>query len=929
MMKRTFAMACVAFFASCAIALAESGGFTNAGGALASGSSVTNPAGTLTISGNALTFQSTDGTTTINATFSASSTTESCSGGGKGGHVTCSFTFTGTFSGTLAVNGATQAIVGATRQLYGTNGVVIAGTTGYNSAYTPFYFSNTGQILRSDDLNGTNLVSYGTQGSGVGQFYGAYGLTVDSAGRIYVADTYNDRIVRIDDMNGTNWTTFGGYGSGAGQFADPSGISIDAAGRIYVMDTGNNRLVRMDDMTGANWTTFDGLGSGTGQFAQFVAPVAFDANGRIYVADGGNKRIVRMDDMTGANWTTLTQSPVIGMYIYSFASPIGVAVDGAGRIYVADSSAQPSVVRVDDMSGTNWTSVTLGAGATPHSITVDAGGMVLVGGGGAQIVDGMAAGLGSSSALTQFYGPYYVFGATLVPVPGARPSAVSLSPSALTFSQNVGTVSAAQTVTVSNFGGSSLTVSGISADGEFVETNDCPGQLPPGAACTVSVTFAPSSAGPATGSLTVHDDSGNAGTTQSVALDGTGTAPAASVTPSALTFSSQVLGTTSAGKNVTLKDTGTGPLQVAGVTVTGPFSETDTCAGPVAPGSSCTITVTFTPVAIGSGSGTLTIVDDAGTQTVPLTGTGMAPVTFSASTLSFGTVAVGSTSAIKTVTLTNHSSAPLALDGVIASPPFAVASSTCGATVNAGGSCAIGVTFSPTAIGSAAGTLTFTDSAPTSPQTVNLTATGSAPVTFSASSLSFGTVAIGNVSAVKNVTLTNRNSVSLGIAGIETTPGFAVASSTCGTSVPAGASCTVGVTFSPLAVGAATGTLTFTDSAVTSPQAIAVSGTGSLPVTLSATTLSFGSVTVGTASSTKSVTLTNKGNVPLSIADVSTSAGFAVVSNTCGAAVAAGGKCTIGVRFSPTAKGAVTGTLTITDSAITSPQTVTLTGTGK
>src|SRR2546430_4575292 len=301
----------------------------------------------------------------------------------------------------------------------------------YNSAYTPFYFSNTGQILRSDDLNGSNLISYGTQGSDVGQFYGAYGIAVDSAGRIYVADTYNARIVRIDDMSGTNWTSFGTYGSDIGQFNSPSGVSIDAAGGIYVMDTGNARLVRMDDMNGTNWTTFSGTGSGVGQFAQYVAPVAFDASGRIYVADSGNARIVRMDDMTGANWATLAQSPVINSYIYSFGSPIGVAVDAAGRIYVADSS---SVVRVDDMTGTNWTSISLGSSATPHSIAVDSSGMVLVGGGGAQAVDNMLAALTSSSPLTQYYGPYYVFGATPVPLPPPRPSALGFSPPTLTLS---------------------------------------------------------------------------------------------------------------------------------------------------------------------------------------------------------------------------------------------------------------------------------------------------------------------------------------------------------------------------------------------------------------------------------------------------------------------------------------------------------------
>ena len=116
-------------------------------------------------------------------------------------------------------------------------------------------------------------------------------------------------------MNGTNWTTFGTSGSAVGQFMNPSGISVDSAGRIYVMDTGNNQLVRMDDMNGTNWTVMSGIGSGVGQFAQYVAPVAFDASGRIYVADSGNGRLVRMDDMNGTNWTTLTQSPVINGYI--------------------------------------------------------------------------------------------------------------------------------------------------------------------------------------------------------------------------------------------------------------------------------------------------------------------------------------------------------------------------------------------------------------------------------------------------------------------------------------------------------------------------------------------------------------------------------------------------------------------------------------
>ena len=793
----------------------------------------------------------------------------------------------------------------------------------------PFYFSNTGQILRPDDLDGTNLIAYGTQGSDVGQFYGAYGIAVDSAGRIYVADTYNDRIVRIDDMNGTNWTSFGTYGSDVGQFNNPQGISVDAGGRIYVMDTGNARLVRIDDMSGANWTIFSGAGSGDGQLAQYVAPVAFDPSGRLYIADTGNKRIARMDDMSGTNWTTLTQSPVIGIYIYSFASPIGVAVDAAGRIYVADASYQPLVVRVDDMSGANWTSISLGSSATPHSIAVDASGMVLVGGGGAQIVDSMAGVLTSSSQLTESYGPYYVFGATPVPLPTPLPSAIRLSPATLTFAQNVGTTSDPQTITITNFGGSPLNGLSLSASSGFSETNNCPAVLPAGSTCAVSVTFTPPGAGAVAGALTVGDDSGNLGSTQVVTLTGTGTTPAASVTPANLSFSSQGVGTTSASKTITLQSTGTGPLQVTSIVATTPFSQTNNCIGSIAPTASCTIKVTFAPSVVGPASGTVTITDDAGTQSVGLTGSGSAPVSLSPTSLNFGTLAVGSTSAAKTVTVTNRLKVALGVTSIAASGPFAVASSTCGTSVAAGANCTVGITFTPTALGSATGVLTFTDSALTSPQTVNLTGTGSVPVTLSTSSVSFSTVVVGNTSAAKTVTVTNRQSITLTFTSIAASGPFAVASNTCGTSVAAGASCLVGVTFSPTTTGSITGMLTFTDDASNSPQTVRLSGSGSAPVTLSTSSLSFGTVTVGTTSAAKSVTLTNRQTVALSMGSIAASVGFAVASNTCGASIAAGTSCTVGVTFSPTAAGSVAGTLAFTDSAATSPQVVSLSGTGR
>src|SRR6267143_1821484 len=172
-MNKTLVLALLAFLTP--MAYADQGGFSNSGGStqVNSGviihSNVATPSGTLTINCPA-----TAPGRCAGGSFTSAALTESCSGGGRGGHVSCGYSFTGYIGGTLTVNGVAQAITGVTHQGFRIGGAAAVGTTAYNSAYTPFYFSNSGQILRSDDLNGTNLISYGTQGSDVGQFYGAY-----------------------------------------------------------------------------------------------------------------------------------------------------------------------------------------------------------------------------------------------------------------------------------------------------------------------------------------------------------------------------------------------------------------------------------------------------------------------------------------------------------------------------------------------------------------------------------------------------------------------------------------------------------------------------------------------------------------------------------------------------------------------------------
>jgi hypothetical protein len=322
----------------------------------------------------------------------------------------------------------------------------------------------------------------------------------------------------------------------------------------------------------------------------------------------------------------LTQSPVINGYIYPLQSPVGVAVDASGKIYVADAEYyQPAVVRIDDMTGANWTSIYLGSSSTPHSIGLDSSGMVLVGGGGAQIVDNMMGVLISSSALTQYYGPYYVFGATPVPVPSPRPSALGFSPATLTFAdQDIGTSSNPQPVVITNFGGSPLNFSGISASGDFAETNNCPGSLVAGASCTASVSFAPTVTGPATGLLTLNDNSGNLGASQSVTLAGTGLLPRhLGLSPSTLDFSGYTIGD-SPSQTVTVTNTSGVTVGIAGIGMNGDPSlvvQGNTCGSVLSPGATCTITVTFNPVAYGTFTSTLIVTESSGAQeTVSVSG---------------------------------------------------------------------------------------------------------------------------------------------------------------------------------------------------------------------------------------------------------------------------------------------------------------------
>ncbi|HKB99085.1 MAG TPA: choice-of-anchor D domain-containing protein, partial [Terriglobales bacterium] len=209
---------------------------------------------------------------------------------------------------------------------------------------------------------------------------------------------------------------------------------------------------------------------------------------------------------------------------------------------------------------------------------------------------------------------------------GVTPAALS-APSLGFGVQFVNTTSAALVLTLQNNQMVPLTIAGISTSGDFAQTSNCPlspNTLAAKLKCTISITFTPTALGTRTGTLTVSDNAANS--PQTAKLSGTGTAPV-NLSSASLTFASQVISTTSAGKSVTLQNNQTVPLTISGVSVSGDFAPTSTCPVPpntLGAGASCTISVTFTPTALGTRTGTLTLTDSASTspQTVSLSGTG-------------------------------------------------------------------------------------------------------------------------------------------------------------------------------------------------------------------------------------------------------------------------------------------------------------------
>ena len=228
-------------------------------------------------------------------------------------------------------------------------------------------------------------------------------VALDGAGNIYVADAGNYEVRRVSPV-GTNWSVVTLAGNGTIGSRDATnkvatfsfffGLCVDSATNIYVADTMNN-IIRRVSPQGTNWVvktiagTAGNIGGndGTNKNAQFYYPygIAVDAQTNLYVCDYNNFTIREISPV-GTNWVTKTIAGTAGFFgkadgsngVARFLYPQGITIDPAGNLYVSDGGN--CAIRRLSKLGTNWVVTTLGGAARPDDGVGQAGSMAGIGG---------------------------------------------------------------------------------------------------------------------------------------------------------------------------------------------------------------------------------------------------------------------------------------------------------------------------------------------------------------------------------------------------------------------------------------------------------------------------------------------------------------------------------------------------------------------
>jgi Glycosyl hydrolases family 39 len=407
-----------------------------------------------------------------------------------------------------------------------------------------------------------------------------------------------------------------------------------------------------------------------------------------------------------------------------------------------------------------------------------------------------------------------------------------------------------------------------------------------------------------------------------------------SISPKLIAFPNQGINSSSSAYSVTLMNNQPGTLTITSIQASAPFSQTNDCPSTLAPNQQCTITVMFSPTVKQYYSSSLVITDSAANspQTVSLTGNGVIPVSLSPAAINFPSQAVNTTSSASSFKVTNNLSSAVSISSIAAPSGFAE-TDDCGTALAGGSSCTVNLTFAPTAVQYYASSITITDSALTSPQTLPVTGNSVNAIAYSPRQISFPNQGIYSTSTGYAITLTNNQpSTPISISSLQIAAPFAQ-SNNCGSSLPGGQSCTINVTFTPTAAHYYSSTHTI-NLASGSPILIPVVGNGIVPVSFTPKVggLYFVRQVVNTPSTPQPVTITNNQPTALTFTSIASSSAFPFTTNcgdgAGGGTLAPGATCTIQVAFNPPATSSYAANLTIAEDAYGSPITIPLQGAG-
>jgi hypothetical protein len=427
-------------------------------------------------------------------------------------------------------------------------------------------------------------------------------------------------------------------------------------------------------------------------------------------------------------------------------------------------------------------------------------------------------------------------------------SQLSLSTTALNFGNVLVNGSATQAVALKNSGTNDVQITQIAVTGGAFSLRGVavPVTISAGQSMALQATFAPTTAGTATGAITITSNAQNA--TATVALNGSAVAASytMSLSPSSVNFGNVNAGS-STTQNVQLSNTGNSSVTVTQAVASGTGISVSGLGAPVtlAPSQSVTLTVTFAPTTAGATAGSVTVTNNDGVSAVAaVTGTQVQPgLSLTPASADFGSVVKGNTNS-QTVQIKNSGTANLTVSqATVTGSGFSLSGLALPLTLTPGQSGNFNVQFSPQSAGNVSGAVSIISNAPNSPASVALSATGVASsytISVNPGSLSFGSVTDGG-SAAQGFTVTNTGNANVAISGVTATgAGYSILSGAGAVTLSPNQSTSVSVQFAPSTAGAASGSVNILSNATGSASSVALSGTGVAPPVQHSVALNWG-----------------------------------------------------------------------------------------